>query len=78
MGAPLSAHRTDDTPGTLTPDSADEATTLIPSLAGKMDTETLQPILDELTKMRTSEKIAEAGRDQLTMKLTSRTEDRLR
>lgn len=42
----------DHVPGTLTPDSADEATTLIPSLAGKMDNETLQPILDELTKMR--------------------------
>jgi DNA-directed RNA polymerase II subunit RPB4 len=44
--------------GTLTPDTADEATTLIPSLASKMDSDTLQPILDELTKMRTWEKIA--------------------
>jgi DNA-directed RNA polymerase II subunit RPB4 len=44
--------------GTLTPDTADEATTLIPSLAQKMDSDTLQPILDELTKMRTFEKIA--------------------
>ncbi|KAJ4307949.1 RNA polymerase B [Neodidymelliopsis sp. IMI 364377] len=40
--------------GTLTPDSADEATTLIPSLADKMDTDSLQAILDELTKMRMS------------------------
>jgi DNA-directed RNA polymerase II subunit RPB4 len=55
------ACETDGRPGTLTPDSADEATTLIPSLAGKMDTETLQPILDELTKMRTLDKLAEAG-----------------
>lgn len=47
--------------GTLTPDNADEATTLIPSLASKMDTETLQPILDELTKMRTLEKLRQAG-----------------
>ena len=39
--------------GTLTPDSADEATTLIPSLVDKMDTDSLQAILDELTKMRT-------------------------
>ncbi|KAF1925289.1 uncharacterized protein M421DRAFT_7985 [Didymella exigua CBS 183.55] len=38
--------------GTLTPDSADEATTLIPSLAEKMDTDSLQAILDELTKMQ--------------------------
>jgi DNA-directed RNA polymerase II subunit RPB4 len=38
--------------GTLTPDSADEATTLIPSLADKMDSDSLQSILDELTKMR--------------------------
>ncbi|UPX11288.1 RNA polymerase B [Ascochyta rabiei] len=38
--------------GTLTPDSADEATTLIPSLADKMDTDSLQAILDELTKMQ--------------------------
>jgi DNA-directed RNA polymerase II subunit RPB4 len=47
--------------GTLTPDTADEATTLIPSLASKMDSDTLQPILDELTKMRTWEKFAETG-----------------
>ena len=40
--------------GTLTPDSADEATTLIPSLADKMDSDSLQSILDELTKMRAS------------------------
>lgn len=46
--------------GTLTPDSADEATTLIPSLAGKMDNDTLQPILDELTKMRMLEKRTKA------------------
>jgi hypothetical protein len=44
--------------GTLTPDTADEATTLIPSLAQKMDSDTLQPILDELTKMRTLDKMA--------------------
>ncbi|KAH7061717.1 HRDC-like protein [Paraphoma chrysanthemicola] len=43
--------------GTLTPDSADEATTLIPSLAGKLDNDTLQPLLDELTKMRMLEKL---------------------
>lgn len=44
---------TDDPTGTLTPDSSDEAITLIPSLADKMDTDSLQAILDELTKMRT-------------------------
>ncbi|KAF2831699.1 hypothetical protein CC86DRAFT_391189 [Ophiobolus disseminans] len=49
--------------GTLTPDSADEATTLIPSLAGKLDNETLQPILDELTKMRMCEKVAESEQE---------------
>lgn len=38
--------------GTLAPDSAEEATTLIPSLVGKIDPETLQPILEELAKMR--------------------------
>lgn len=37
-------------PGTLTPDTAEEATTLIPSL--KMDEDELQLILDELNKMR--------------------------
>jgi|TARA_R110002003_G_scaffold829_1_gene21681 DNA-directed RNA polymerase II subunit RPB4 len=47
--------------GTLTPDSADEATTLIPSLAGKLDNETLQPLLDELTKMRMLEKVRNGG-----------------
>jgi DNA-directed RNA polymerase II subunit RPB4 len=49
--------------GTLTPDTADEATTLIPSLASKMDSDTLQPILDELTKMRMWEKFAEQGNE---------------
>lgn len=44
--------------GTLTPDSADEAMTLIPSLLGKIDNETLQPLLDELTKMRMLGKVA--------------------
>jgi DNA-directed RNA polymerase II subunit RPB4 len=57
------ARDTDGRPGTLTPDSADEATTLIPSLAGKMDNETLQPILDELTKMRTLEWLAKYDED---------------
>ncbi|CAN9281447.1 unnamed protein product [Alternaria alternata] len=41
--------------GTLTPDTAEEATTLIPSL--NMDEEELQLILDELNKMRELEKI---------------------
>ncbi|ENH98910.1 hypothetical protein COCC4DRAFT_85487 [Bipolaris maydis ATCC 48331] len=36
--------------GTLTPDTAEEATTLIPSL--KMDEDELQLILDELNKMQ--------------------------
>jgi DNA-directed RNA polymerase II subunit RPB4 len=49
--------------GTLTPDTADEATTLIPSLASKMDSDTLQPILDELTKMRMWEKFADQGNE---------------
>lgn len=42
----------DYTAGTLAPDSAEEATTLIPSLVSKIDPETLQPILEELAKMR--------------------------
>jgi hypothetical protein len=50
--------------GTLTPDSADEATTLIPSLAGKLDNDTLQPILDELTKMRMFDKVARKEQEQ--------------
>lgn len=41
--------------GTLTPDTAEEATTLIPSL--NMDEDELQLILDELNKMRELEKI---------------------
>jgi hypothetical protein len=61
-------------PGTLTPETADEATTLIPSLNDKLHTDELQPILDELNKMRELEKALVVG----NMKLTSRTEDRLR
>lgn len=38
--------------GTLTPESADEAVTLIPSLSQKLHADELQPILDELNKMR--------------------------
>lgn len=38
--------------GTLTPESSDEATTLIPSLADKLHPDELQPILDELNKMQ--------------------------
>lgn len=38
--------------GSLCPDTADEAKTLIPSLATKFEDETLQPILDELQKLR--------------------------
>jgi len=45
---------TDHSLGTLTPDTAEEATTLIPSL--KMDEDELQLILDELNKMRELEK----------------------
>lgn len=41
--------------GTLTPDTAEEATTLIPSL--NMDEDELQLILDELNKMRELEKM---------------------
>jgi len=41
--------------GTLTPDTAEEATTLIPSL--NMDEDELQLILDELNKMRELEKL---------------------
>ncbi|KAL6703735.1 RNA polymerase B [Coniothyrium glycines] len=38
--------------GTLTPETADEATTLIPSLNEKLHADELQPILDELNKMQ--------------------------
>ncbi|PVH91615.1 hypothetical protein DM02DRAFT_334881 [Periconia macrospinosa] len=38
--------------GSLGPDSADEAKTLIPSLAPKFEDETLQPILEELQKLQ--------------------------
>jgi hypothetical protein len=38
--------------GSLCCDTADEAKTLIPSLAPKMDDESLQPVLDELQKYR--------------------------
>ncbi|KAJ4296313.1 RNA polymerase B [Kalmusia sp. IMI 367209] len=38
--------------GSLCPDTADEAKTLIPSLATKLDDEALQPVLDELQKLR--------------------------
>jgi len=44
----------------LCPDSADEAKTLIPSLATKFDDETLQPILDELQKLRMSDRLQES------------------
>ncbi|KAL5370881.1 hypothetical protein PMIN06_012822 [Paraphaeosphaeria minitans] len=36
--------------GSLCCDTADEAKTLVPSLASKMDDESLQPVLDELQK----------------------------
>lgn len=42
-----------DRVGSLCCDTADEAKTLIPSLASKMDDESLQPVLDELQKYRT-------------------------
>lgn len=38
--------------GSLCPDTADEAKTLIPSLATKFEDEALQPILDELQKLQ--------------------------
>ncbi|KAF2636147.1 hypothetical protein P280DRAFT_158735 [Massarina eburnea CBS 473.64] len=38
--------------GSLGPDSADEAKTLIPSLATKFEDEQLQPILEELQKLQ--------------------------
>jgi hypothetical protein len=41
-----------DLVGSLCCDTADEAKTLIPSLASKMDDESLQPVLDELQKYR--------------------------
>jgi DNA-directed RNA polymerase II subunit RPB4 len=44
-----------DATGTLTPDTAEEATTLIPSL--QVEEDQLQGILDELNKMRELEKI---------------------
>ncbi|EFQ93641.1 hypothetical protein CFE70_008484 [Pyrenophora teres f. teres 0-1] len=47
--------------GTLTPDTAEEATTLIPSL--KMDEDELQLILDELNKMRELEKAEKLSKD---------------
>lgn len=43
-----------DLVGSLCCDTADEAKTLIPSLASKMDDESLQPVLDELQKYRMS------------------------
>ncbi len=38
--------------GSLCPDTADEAKTLVPSLAPKFEDDALQPILDELQKLR--------------------------
>jgi hypothetical protein len=38
--------------GSLCPDTADEAKTLIPSLAAKFEDDKLQPILEELQKLR--------------------------
>jgi len=38
--------------GSLACDSADEAKTLIPSLATKMNDDVLQSLLDEMTKLR--------------------------
>ncbi|KAH9873987.1 hypothetical protein IAQ61_004614 [Plenodomus lingam] len=43
--------------GTLTPETAEEATYLIPSLATKMHADDLQPILDELNKLRMLEHV---------------------
>ncbi|KAF2847619.1 hypothetical protein T440DRAFT_520747 [Plenodomus tracheiphilus IPT5] len=43
--------------GTLTPETAEEATYLIPSLATKMHADDLQPILDELNKLREFDRI---------------------
>ena len=42
-----------DFPGSLCPDSADEAKTLIPSLSQKIDDDTLEAALQELQKHRT-------------------------
>lgn len=53
------AHIADVRAGSLCPDTADEAKTLIPSLATKFDDDNLQPILDELQKLRKFE----VGRD---------------
>jgi DNA-directed RNA polymerase II subunit RPB4 len=47
--------------GTLTPDTAEEATTLIPSL--QVEEDQLQLILDELNKMRELEKINKLNLD---------------
>jgi DNA-directed RNA polymerase II subunit RPB4 len=37
---------------TLCCDTAEEARTLIPSLEGKLDDDTLQTVLDEISKLR--------------------------
>jgi hypothetical protein len=42
--------------GSLACDSADEAKTLIPSLATKMGDDALQGMLDEMTKLRMFDK----------------------
>ncbi|KAF2874674.1 HRDC-like protein [Massariosphaeria phaeospora] len=44
--------------GSLTCDSADEAKTLIPSLANKFSDEELQPLLDEIQKLREHKSIS--------------------
>jgi len=38
--------------GSLCPDSAEEAKTLVPSLEGKISDEDLQELLDEMMKLR--------------------------
>jgi DNA-directed RNA polymerase II subunit RPB4 len=48
-----------DTLGSLACDSADEAKTLIPSLANKMSDDALQGILDEMSKLREYHRFAE-------------------
>lgn len=50
--------------GSLCPDTADEAKTLIPSLATKFDDEALQPILEELQKLRKIDALIQADGPQ--------------
>jgi DNA-directed RNA polymerase II subunit RPB4 len=46
------AHLLTVSKGSLCPDSAEEAKTLVPSLEGKISDEDLQELLDEMMKLR--------------------------